>query len=65
MEESISTMLKLTKKDVTDLTLLNTIIDATPDLIFYKDYQTKNGEYIGCNNAFCKLSNKEKKDIIG
>lgn len=65
MKEGISTMLKLTKKDVKDLTLLNSIIDTIPDLFFYKDYQTKNGEYIGCNNAFCKLLNKERKDILG
>jgi len=42
--------------------LLRSIINATDDLIFYKD---KNGVYIGCNDAYEIWANKSKQDIIG
>lgn len=34
--------------------LLNSMINSIPDLIFYKD---KDNKYLGCNNAFLKFSN--------
>ena len=46
-------------------TLLNSVIESTPDLIFFKDYKNFDGRYIGCNEAFCKFTGIEKKDIIG
>lgn len=42
--------------------LLKSIINATDDLIFYKD---KKGVYIGCNSAYEKWSDKSSGDIIG
>ncbi len=42
--------------------LLRSIMNATDDLIFYKN---KNGIYIGCNNAYEKWIDKSKDDIIG
>lgn len=42
--------------------LLKSIINATDDIIFYKD---KSGVYVGCNDAYEKWVNKSRKDIIG
>lgn len=42
--------------------LLQTIIDSIPDLIFYKDI---NSNYLGCNKAFEKYTNKSKEEQIG
>jgi len=32
--------------------MLRSVIDATPDLIYYKDYKDQQGRYIGCNRAY-------------
>ncbi len=42
--------------------LLQTIIDATPDLVFFKDVHSV---YMGCNEAFCKFTGLTKDKIIG
>jgi len=42
--------------------LLNSMINAIPDLIFYKN---KKNIYIGCNQAFCQFNNKKPSEIIG
>ena len=42
--------------------LLETIIDASPDLIFYKD---RDRILQGCNQAFCNIMGLEKSQIIG
>jgi len=42
--------------------LLSSMINAVPDLIFYKN---KNNIYLGCNDAFCKFNNKHATEIIG
>ncbi len=42
--------------------LLNSMINAIPDLIFYKN---KDNIYIGCNDAFCTFNNKKPEEIIG
>jgi PAS domain S-box-containing protein len=42
--------------------LLQKIIDATPDLIFYKD---TNGILMGCNDAFSEIVGLPKERIIG
>jgi len=44
------------------LFLLNTILDATTDLIFYKD---TNGFLLGCNAAFSRVMGIDKEEIIG
>ena len=43
-------------------TLLNSLIDSIPDLIFQKD---NSGVYEKCNIAFTKFAGRSKKDIIG
>jgi PAS domain S-box-containing protein len=45
--------------------LINSVINSSKDMIFYKDYSNSEGVYIGCNNAFCKFTGKSKKEIIG
>ena len=42
--------------------LLHTIINATDDLIFYKDNRFK---YLGCNKSFERYINKKESEIIG
>lgn len=44
--------------------LLRSVIDATPDLIFYKDYRGHDGSYMGCNQAFEALIDKKEEEII-
>jgi len=41
---------------------LKYMIDAIPDLIFFKDAESK---FLGCNKAFEKYINKKAEDIIG
>jgi PAS domain S-box-containing protein len=46
--------------------LLRSIIDVIPDLIFYKDYKSSSGLYLGCNRAFANdYVGLDQKDIIG
>jgi diguanylate cyclase (GGDEF)-like protein/PAS domain S-box-containing protein len=45
--------------------ILNSVINATPDSIFYKDYLNFDGKYIGCNDTFSYYVEKDKYDIIG
>jgi PAS domain S-box-containing protein len=42
--------------------LLQTVVDASPDLIFIKN---ANGVYLGCNAAFCSFTGLSKEKIIG
>lgn len=44
------------------LTLLKTLVNSVPDLIFYKDV---NSVYVGCNSAFEKFAGKKEKELIG
>ena len=46
-------------------TILNSVLNSTKDLIFYKDYITNGGRYVGCNEAFEKFVGKNNKDIVG
>jgi PAS domain S-box-containing protein len=41
---------------------LRTLIDAMPDLIFYKDC---NRAYLGCNRAFEAFAGRPEKDLVG
>lgn len=52
----------LLRKNQKSKDLLNTVINSTTDLIFYKDSQFN---YIGCNDAFSEFVGKSKKQIIG
>ena len=45
--------------------MLDSVINTTPDLIFYKDYINHDGKYIGCNEAFTSFVGKSKEEIVG
>lgn len=45
--------------------ILNAVLNGTPDLVFYKDYLTAEGKYLGCNPAFEEFVGKTKKQIVG
>ncbi len=45
--------------------LISSVIDSSADIIFYKDYSSSNGAFIGCNEAFCRYVGKSKNQIIG
>jgi diguanylate cyclase (GGDEF)-like protein/PAS domain S-box-containing protein len=42
--------------------LLRGVVDATPDLIFFKDI---NSTYLGCNQAFAEYAGRSEKQLIG
>ncbi|MBC8236645.1 MAG: PAS domain S-box protein, partial [Helicobacteraceae bacterium] len=70
-EEVLWTLVDVTKNVIAQkealhqYTMLDSVINTTPDLIFYKDYLHKDGEYIGCNNAFSSFVGESKEHIIG
>ncbi len=42
--------------------LLQSLINSIPDLVFYKD---RNSRYLGCNHAFEKFTGRKVEEIIG
>jgi PAS domain S-box-containing protein len=42
--------------------LINSLLDSIPDLVFYKDL---NGVYLGCNPAFTHFVGRSKEQIVG
>jgi len=42
--------------------LISSLMDSIPDLIFYKDLE---GNYLGCNKAFSEFVAKKEEDLIG
>lgn len=54
------------KKELTyQSTILTSVLNGTPDLIFYKDYLNNDGTYLGCNRAFERFVGQDKSKIIG
>jgi|GEM_PF-3084283 len=45
--------------------LLDSVMNATPNLIFYIDYLNADGKYMGCNDAFRAFTGKECPQIVG
>lgn len=45
-----------------ETTLLGSLLDSIPDLIFFKDVS---GIYLGCNPEFCRFVGKPRKAIVG
>ena len=59
----ISNQLKITRSNlIKEQSLLRSIIDSSPDLIFFKDLNSK---YVGCNSAFSKYIGIEEEELIG
>jgi len=44
--------------------LLRSVLNSTPDLIFYKDYRDKDGIYLGGNKAFAEFVGKPLEEIL-
>ena len=44
--------------------ITKSVLNATNDLIFYKDYQNRDGVYIGCNEAFTEFIGSPFEKII-
>jgi PAS domain S-box-containing protein len=52
---------KISKELSIEKSLIHSMINSIPDLIFYKDI---NNKYLGCNEAFAKFNGKTIEDII-
>lgn len=50
------------KEIIKQKNMLNSIINAIPEAIFFKDV---NSNYLGCNSAFEKLFDVKREDIVG
>ena len=62
----IDSLLSKQKKSFEELEkaylFIQQLIDATDDLIFYKNVE---GRYLGCNAAFCRFAALSREEIIG
>ena len=45
--------------------LLRSVLDSTPDLIFFKNYHSQDGTYLGCNEAFSRFVGRPMEEITG
>lgn len=62
VEERTRQLKKSQENLLQETSLLKTILNTVPDLIFYKDM---NGRYRGCNKSFCEFTGKTEQYIIG
>jgi two-component system sensor histidine kinase EvgS len=62
LQNELNERKKAQKQLIHEKSLLSSMVNAIPDLIFYKN---KENIYIGCNDAFCRFNNKEAQEIIG
>lgn len=62
LQNELNERKKAEQQLIHEKSLLNSMINAIPDLIFYKN---KDNIYLGCNDAFCKFNNKQATEIIG
>jgi PAS domain S-box-containing protein len=62
MRANIQRRKKLEKELSNQLKFEKVLLNTLPNPIYYKD---KEGKFIGCNNEFCKLVNRDKDFIIG
>ena len=45
--------------------ILESVLNSSSDIIFYKDYKNRDGVYLGCNPAFETFLGKSNKEIVG
>ena len=62
VEERTAQLLESRERLREESSLLKTILNTVPDLIFYKDME---GKYNGCNSSFCQFTGKSEVEIIG
>lgn len=56
---------RLEKENAYQQIIINSILNSTSDLIFYKDYTDGDGVFIGINDEVEKLIGHSKEEIIG
>ena len=64
-DSDISELKKAEEKLADQYNILHSVLNATPDLIYFKDYKNLDGKYIGCNKAFESFLGKKREEIIG
>lgn len=62
LQKELNERKKAENQLIQEKSLMNSMINSIPDLIFYKD---RNNTYLGCNEAFCKFNNMTYDQIIG
>ncbi len=63
LNESLENEVKIrTEESVKTTSLLSSLIDSIPDLIFYKNHGSV---YLGCNTSFCEFAGRSKDRIAG
>ncbi len=68
MVGAITTLVDITRSKAAESQVLRernfleTLIEATPTPVFYKDRQ---GHYLGCNDAFLKTTGRKREEVIG
>lgn len=68
MVGAITTLVDITRSKAAEAQVqrernfLETLIEATPTPVFYKDRQ---GHYLGCNDAFLKTTGRQREEVIG
>lgn len=60
--EDITEQRRSERESLRQRAMLHTVINALPDLVFFKDTE---GTYIGCNKAFAARLGKNPDDVIG
>jgi diguanylate cyclase (GGDEF)-like protein/PAS domain S-box-containing protein len=63
--QDITTAKRISAAAAEQKNLIRSVIDTTPDLIFYKDYRHSDGTYLGCNRAFEAFSGKSESELTG
>jgi diguanylate cyclase (GGDEF)-like protein/PAS domain S-box-containing protein len=63
--QEIGNKKRLEEKNSYQTMILDSVINSSIDLIFYKDYMNENGRYIGCNAAFEAFVGRTKEEIVG
>jgi PAS domain S-box-containing protein len=56
--------MKITKELNEQISIIHTVLNSTKDFIYYKNYQTQNGNFIGCNNSFAEFLGKKPEEVI-
>ncbi|CAN0599823.1 unnamed protein product, partial [Ectocarpus sp. 12 AP-2014] len=56
--------LSLERQAQRQLELMNSVVDSTQDLIYWKDYTQSDGNYLGCNAAFASFLGLSEDEIV-
>jgi two-component system sensor histidine kinase EvgS len=62
LQNELNERKKTEKQLIQEKSLFNSMINAIPALIFYKN---EKNIYVKCNDAFCKFNDKQASEIIG